>query len=62
MSEPLARDVSGKCDSCEDRVKEGKEERQKKLEKSEVESPKEYPVAPGATSRNAPPGSLGGKV
>ncbi len=62
MSETLARDVSGKCDDCEDRVKKGREERQKKLEKSEIESPAEYPEAPGAKSRNAPPGSLGGKV
>ncbi len=62
MSDPLERDVSGKCDDCEDRVKEGKEERQKELEKSGVESPEEYPDAPGATSRNAPPGSMGGKV
>ena len=62
MSKPLERDVSGKCDGCEDRVKEGKEERQEKLEKSKVENPEEYPEAPGAKSRNAPPGSLGGKV
>jgi hypothetical protein len=62
MSETLERDISGKCDNCEDRVKEGKEERQKQLEKSEVESPEEYPEAPGAKSRNAPPGFLGGKV
>lgn len=62
MSDPLERDVSGKCDNCEDRVKEGKEERQKKLEESEVESPESYPDAPGAKSRNEPPGSMGGKV
>jgi hypothetical protein len=62
MSKPLARDVSGKCDDCEDRVKKGEEERQAKLEKSEVESPEAYPEAPGAKSRKEPPGSLGGKV
>ena len=62
MSKPLERDVNGKCDGCRDRVKEGREERQDKLEKSKVESPEEYPEAPGAKSRNAPPGSLGGKV
>jgi len=62
MSEPLERDVTGKCDDCEDRVKVGREERQEQVEKSEVESPEEYPEAPGAKSRNAPPGSLGGKV
>jgi len=62
MSEILERDVSGKCDDCEDRVKKGEEERQKKLENAEAENPDEYPEAPGAKSRNAPPGSLGGKV
>lgn len=62
MSEPLERDVSGKCDDCEDRVKKGKEERQENLKKSDVESPDEYPEAPGAKSRNEPPGSMGGKV
>jgi len=62
MSEMPERDVSGKCDDCEDLVKKGEKERQKKVEESEVESPEEYPDAPGAKSRNAPPGSMGGKV
>jgi hypothetical protein len=62
MSKILERDVSGKCDDCEDLVKKGEKERQKKVEKSGVESPDEYPNAPGAKSRNAPPGSMGGKV
>ena len=62
MSKVLERDVSGKCDDCEDLVKKGEEERQKKLEKSKVKSPDEYPQAPGAKSRNEPPGSMGGKV
>jgi hypothetical protein len=62
MSDALERDVSGKCDDCEDRVKEGEKERQEKLKRSGVESPDEYPEAPGAKSRNAPPGSMGGKV
>jgi hypothetical protein len=62
MAEVLERDVSGKCDGCKDRVKEGEEERQEKLKKSNVESPGEYPEAPGAKSRNEPPGSMGGKV
>ena len=62
MTEVLERDVNGKCEGCEDRVKEGEEERQKKLEKSKVESPGEYPDPPGAKSRNEPPGSMGGKV
>ena len=62
MSKILERDVSGKCDDCEDLVKKGEKERQKKVEKSGVESPDEYPNAPGAKSRNAPPGFMGSKV
>lgn len=64
MSEVLERDVSGKCDDCEDRVKEGEKERQKEIEssKANVENPEEFPEAPGAKSRREPPGSLGGKV
>jgi hypothetical protein len=34
MSKILERDVSGKCDDCEDLVKKGEKERQKKVEKS----------------------------
>jgi hypothetical protein len=34
----------------------------KKVEKSGVESPDEYPNAPGAKLKDAPPGSMGGKV
>ena len=62
MSEMPERDVSGKCDDFEDLVKKGEKERQKKVEESGVESPEEYPDAPGAKSRNVPPGSMGGKV
>lgn len=62
MSKILERDISGKCDDCDDLVKKGEKERQKEVEKSGVESPDEYPNAPGAKSRNAPPGSMGGKV
>jgi hypothetical protein len=62
MSEFPERDISGKCDDCINRVKEGEKERQKKVEASGVKSPEEYPDAPGAKSRNAPPGSMGGKV
>ncbi len=62
MSEIPERDIIGKCDDCEDLVKKGEKERQKKVEESDVKSPEEYPDAPGAKSRNAPPGSMGGKV
>jgi hypothetical protein len=57
------RDTTGECEGkCEDRVRSGEEERQKKIAKSKVKSPGEYPNAPGAKSRNDPPGSLGGHV
>jgi hypothetical protein len=64
MSDTLERDITGKCDDCEDRVKEGEEERQKEIDKakSKVENPQEFPEAPGAKFRNEPPGALGGKV
>ena len=62
MSDVLERDVTGKCDDCEDRVKKGEEERQKEVEDSGVKAPDEYPEAPGANKRNDPPGSMGGKV
>jgi PHP family Zn ribbon phosphoesterase len=62
MSEILERDVTGKCDDCEDRVKKGEEDRQKELEELQAENPDEYPEAPGAKSRKEPPGSMGGKV
>ena len=64
MSDIMERDVIGKCDGCEDRVKAGEEERQKEIEASKfkVENPEEFPDAPGAKSRNEPPGSMGGKV
>jgi hypothetical protein len=62
MSEVLERDVTGKCDGCEDRVKKGEQERQKEVENSGVKTPDEYPEAPGAKKRNDPPGSMGGKV
>ena len=64
MSDVLERDVSGNCDSCEDRVKEGEKERQKEIDDSKlkVENPEEFPEAPEANSRKDPPGSMGGKV
>lgn len=62
MTEVLERDVSGKCDDCEDRVKQGEKERQEKMKDVKAENPDQYPEAPGAKSRNEPPGALGGKV
>ena len=37
-------------------------ERQKEIAESSVESPDAYPSAPGAHTRNEPPGFLGGHV
>lgn len=65
MSEKMPkRDVTGECDEgeCRDRVVEGREERQKELEKEKLETPESYPEAPGAGQRDNPPGSMGGKV
>jgi hypothetical protein len=57
------RDITGDCEGeCRDRVKEGEEERQSGLEKENVESPEDYPKAPGAEKRDNPPGELGGHV
>ena len=57
------RDISGECEGeCKDRVREGEEDRQKKIAKSKVKSPASFPNAPGAKSRNESPGFLGGHV
>lgn len=64
MSETMpTRDTTGDCEGeCRDRVKEGEEIRQEKLEEENVKAPDEYPKAPGAGKRSDPPGGLGGKV
>ncbi|MFZ0727508.1 MAG: hypothetical protein WAO07_01480 [Desulfobacterales bacterium] len=64
MSENMPkRDVTGDCEGeCRDRVNEGREERQENLKKENVESPEDYPKAPGADKRNRPPGDMGGHV
>ena len=57
------RDITGDCEGeCKDRVREGEEERQKKIAKSSFKSPDSFPNAPGAKHRNEPPGFLGGHV
>lgn len=48
-----------------DRIKEGKEERQSKIEKQSGEdfsTTEETPTAPNAEKRNEAPGSMGGHV
>ncbi|MFZ0611106.1 MAG: hypothetical protein WAM73_02605 [Desulfobacterales bacterium] len=64
MSEKMPkRDITGDCEGeCRDRVNEGRDERQESLKKENVESPEDYPKAPGAEKRNRPPGDMGGHV
>jgi hypothetical protein len=63
MSDMPKRDITGKCEGdCKDRVREGEEDRQKEIAKSKFKSADSFPNAPGASSRNAPPGWLGGHV
>jgi hypothetical protein len=57
------RDITGKCEGeCNDRVREGEEERQHKIAKSKFSSPDSFPNAPGAKYRTEQPGFLGGHV
>jgi hypothetical protein len=63
MSDMPKRDITGNCEGdCKDRVREGKEDRQKEIAKSKFKSADSFPNAPGASSRNDPPGWLGGHV
>ncbi len=63
MTDIPKRDITGDCEGdCKDRVFEGEKERQKEIAKSGVKSADSFPNAPGANSRNAPPGSMGGHV
>ena len=63
MKDMPKRDITGDCEGdCKDRVLEGEKERQKKIAKSGIKTADSYPNAPGAKSRNEPPGFLGGHV
>ena len=63
MSHIPERDISGHCEGeCRDRVREGEDDRQKEIANSKFKSADSFPNAPGAKSRNAPPGWLGGHV
>jgi hypothetical protein len=64
MTDMPKRDITGECDEgeCRDRVREGEEERQAEMKNSSVHAPESYPKAPGAGSRNEPPGVYGGHV
>ena len=63
MTDMPKRDITGDCEGeCRDRVREGEDERQKDIAKSKLKSADSFPNAPGASSRNDPPGWLGGHV
>ncbi len=63
MADIPKRDITGECEGeCQDRVKTGEKERQEKIEKTAAETTESTPKAPGADSRNEPPGSMGGHV
>lgn len=63
MTEILDRDRTGKCvGECEDRVREGEEERQAKINDESFDSPASYPNVPWANSRREQPGVYGGHV
>jgi len=63
MTNMPKRDLTGECEGeCRDRVREGEEERQTEIKGSSTHSPDSYPDAPGAKSRNEPPGVYGGHV
>lgn len=58
------RDITGKCDGeCRDRVTEGEKDRQTTINLSEVSYDTPAERSPSWTSsRNAPPGSMGGRI
>lgn len=63
MTEILERDRTGKCEGeCEDRVREGEDERQAKINDESFDSPDSYPNTPWANSRKEQPGVFGGHV
>ena len=63
MTKILERDRTGKCvGECEDRVREGEEERQAKINDESFESPASYPDVPWTKSRREQPGVFGGHV
>ena len=63
MNNILDRDRTGKCEGqCDDRVREGEEERQAKINDDTFESPEFFPNTPWAHSRKDQPGVYGGHV
>ena len=63
MKNILKRDRTGESEGdCKDRIREGEEERQAKINDDSFDSPSSFPNTPWAHSRNAPPGAFGGHV
>ncbi|UCH22028.1 MAG: hypothetical protein JSU83_01865 [Deltaproteobacteria bacterium] len=63
MSNMPKRDITGECEGeCRDRVREGEEERQAKMNQEAFEAPESFPRAPWANSRKEQPGIFGGHV
>jgi hypothetical protein len=64
MTEMPSRDITGKCEGeCRDRVFEGEQERQAKIDSEGIQYNTPAPNSPSWTlKRNDPPGVLGGRV
>ena len=57
------RDITGKCEGeCRNLVREAEERFQREIDASELESREFSRDVPWASSRNEPPGYLGGHV
>ncbi len=64
MKKMPSRDTTGKCEGeCRDRVFQGEIERQKTIDKETIKYSSPSSRSPSWTSsRNAPPGALGGRI
>lgn len=56
------RDISGKCNGCRDRVREGEESRQRFIDDFPIESTGASVSNYDANLRDDPPGSWGGHI
>lgn len=59
MEDILKRDITGEC---KDTVNSNYRDRQREIDAAGGEWPDTFPSVSGASSRNAPPGYLGGHV
>ena len=63
MNKIPLRDINGKCEGeCRNLVREAEEKFQREIDASGIESREFSRDVPWASSRNAPPGYLGGHV